>query len=372
MDLSLYAKVQRSARYCRNQEVRTKISLFLKVLKTGQVGQSCARFGIPVSSYYRWWKMFRGGGFQAQLLIPKSRRPQRSPRLTPPTVVAKIRSYRFRYHYGPARIAAYLRTHHQIVVCASTVRRVIERKGWILRRNRTKRKNPHQKRYELPVPGWMQLDIKYIPKQIQGKQYYEFNAIDECSRWRFARAYEKKNTACALDFVRKLVLEAPFKIERIQTDNDRAFTHRYDAYVPLKEHPFEGLLAGFGIRHRLIPPGVKELNGKVERSHRTDDEEFFWKAPYENLEAFKKGLEQWIEDYNYTRPHSSLKGLTPVEKLVQVFLVPLWVLAFRWGNLEILEEKITITKRVLGTYLKYHDWVQQDPFHFSDVRNYYI
>jgi len=254
----------------------------------------------------------------------------------------------------------------------TTIRNIILRNGWILKKYRTKKKNPHRKRYELPNPGFLQMDIKYVPKKIQGKQVYVYNAIDECSRWRFALAYEKMSTHNAVDFVRKLSQWAPFTIKRIQTDNDTTFTYRFNPHAYDKRHPLQSTLEELGIQHRLIPPGAKELNGKVERSHRTDDDEFFWKANHHSLPLFQQDLTRWIYAYNLHRPHSSLKGLTPIEKLIQAWVIPIFALAIHQGLLLLSEPQ---PKKIFGiridTYLKYLDWRENDPFHFSDVRDYY-
>ena len=70
-----------------------------------------------------------------------------------------------------------------------------------------------------------------------------------------------------------------------------------------------------GIRHQLIPPGEKELNGKVERSHRIDEQYFYWKADYRSLRQFNLSLVRWLRQYNEERPHGGLDYQTPKEKL---------------------------------------------------------
>ena len=65
----------------------------------------------------------------------------------------------------------------------------------------------------------------------------------------------------------------------------------------------------------LIPVGVKEHNGKVERSHRIDEQYFYWKAPTDSIENFNKELEKWIFKYNNQRPHGGINYQTPLEKL---------------------------------------------------------
>src|SRR5690606_11708576 len=74
------------------------------------------------------------------------------------------------------------------------------------------------------------------------------------------------------------------------------------------------------VEHRLIPPGVKELNGKVERSHRIDEQYFYWKATDKCLDTFNVQLKEWLEYYNLKRPHGGIDFLTPIEKLQERIL----------------------------------------------------
>ena len=80
-------------------------------------------------------------------------------------------------------------------------------------------------------------------------------------------------------------------------------------------HPMDTWCDARGIRHQLIPPGVKELNGKVERSHRIDADYFYGKAPTTSTPLFNKALAQWLSFYNLQRPHGGLNYQTPIEKL---------------------------------------------------------
>ncbi len=372
MDLNLYAKVKESARYCRDREVRRKLYLFLEVIRSGEVLRSCHRYGIAVSSYYHWWNRYRGGGYEAAALKLKSRRPKRSPRQISGKLVRKIKRYRIRYRYGPKRIAYWLEKEG-IKVSESAIRHAIERHGWILRRYRTKQVNPHRKRYELPDPGHLQVDIKYVPGRVNGEQWYVYNAIDDYSRWRYAKAYRAINAKHSVEFVEDLVKAAPFEILSVQTDNDVAFTNRLSPWWQGKcRHLFDLALESYGIEHRLIPPGMKELNGKVERSHRIDDEEFYWKANLSGFEAFQEDLTRWIYSYNHHRPHSALGHMSPMQKLVKRLLMPALVAGLRLKELWARRPRPLKMRVNLDTYRKYLDWIQSDPFHFQDVRDFYI
>jgi transposase InsO family protein len=350
--------------------------LFLKALELGNVREACQFFGVSRDFYYRWYKRFLNADFDAEALIEKSKKPENSPKKVSAKIVRKIKYYRKNYRYGPNRIGYYLKSNHDIVVCDSTIFRTILRNKWFVKKYRTKKINPHKKRYNLDWPGqMMQMDIKYVPEKIKGEQYYVFNAIDDCTRWRFARAYKDKGLESCLDFTKDLIRYAPFRIQGIQTDNDVVFTNRFNPYAKnLERHLFTDTLKEHGIRHRLLPPGAKELNGKVERSHRIDDDEFFWKGPLSDFYSFKRAYAQWIWEYNHDRPHSSLHGLTPVEKLLERSYVFIFTLALHLGMDPfklIKEDKPPEKTTQLGTYLKYLVYLDSNYLSVRDVMEFY-
>lgn len=377
MNSDYYAKIKVSAKYCRDFESRKKIQLFLKAIKLKNVQAACEFFGVNRDYYYRWFKRFLNSGFDVKSLKEKSRRPIHSPKHIDHKLVKKIAHYRKNYRYGPLRISQWIKTNHDITVSPSTIFREIVRKKWFIKKHRTKKINPHKKRYNLDWPGQMlQMDIKYVPEKINGKQYYEFNAIDDCTRWRFARIYKDKSLESCLDFTMDLIRYAPFGIQCIQTDNDRVFTNRLH---PLAEnpdyHPFTALLKKNKIQHRLIPPGAKELNGKVERSHRTDDDEFFWKAPMIGFSSLKNAFAQWIWEYNHDRPHTSLNGLTPMEKLLEKTYIQIFTMALLYGidPQKLIKQPKQVEKTTrLGTYIKYLNYLASDYLSVLDVLEFHI
>jgi transposase InsO family protein len=178
-----------------------------------------------------------------------------------------------------------------------------------------KKLNPHNKRYELPIPGQrLQVDVKYVPHHVGGKRVYAYVAIDECTRWRFVHVFDHldgQNTVVFLDMLKEKI---PFPIVCIQTDNGFEFTNKLHP-KPNWIHPMESWCERNNVVHRLIPPGVKELNGKVERSHRIDEQYFYWRATDKCLMIFNQQMADWIYRYNHFRPHYGLKFLTPAEKL---------------------------------------------------------
>ena len=80
---------------------------------------------------------------------------------------------------------------------------------------------------------------------------------------------------------------------------------------------FQQRLLDWGIKFRPIKPASPHLNGKVERSQRTDLDEFYSAV---DLKASKLEdlLEEWQHYYKWDRPHGSLEGKTPIERLIEL------------------------------------------------------
>ncbi len=163
------------------------------------------------------------------------------------------------------------------------------------------------KPYEQMVyPGQrVQVDVKFVPSaclknsKVIGKKFFQYTAIDEYSRWRFVEAFEEQNTYSSAQFVDHLVKAFPFPIECIQTDNGTEFTNRFTSH---KDKPtlFQVHLEQHGIQHKRIRPYTPRHNGKVERSHRKDNERFYATHQFYSFEDFAKQLKEYNRrEYNH-------------------------------------------------------------------------
>ena len=136
-----------------------------------------------------------------------------------------------------------------------------------------------------------------------GKRLYQFTAIDDCTRMRVLALYSSRSAINAAHFVRNCLLpQFPFPIQRIQSD-------RGGEFIGVE---FQDALRDSRIKFRPNRPRAPHLNGKVERSQRTDRMEF-WStvdntAPRELLD---EQLAQWQGFYNQERTHSAIHSKTP-------------------------------------------------------------
>lgn len=295
----------------RDDQVRQRLTVLRLATQVG-MQQACWRLGKSLSYGYRWQRRYRAGGHDWRSVQNRSSRPQRLPRLSRPAVVRRVLAVRRATGWGKARLAARLR------LPVSTV-------GHILRRARVTRaprrwatQKKHRRCYNLLWPGQrVQLDVKFVPFKIGARQYYQYTVIDECTRLRYLMIKEALWTRYSVEAVQAAQRYFGFPIQCVQTDNGTEFTFRYTAerqarHGPPKPHPLDVYCQQHGITHRCIPPGAKELNGKVERSHRTDEEEFYQRyATPPSVLQLHRDHRRWMHYYNRYRAHSGIGGLTP-------------------------------------------------------------
>ena len=262
--------------------------------------------------FYKWRNRFEELG--AEGLRDRSSKPHHSPRATRSEVVAKIVCLRLHYHFGPLEISMCLKRYHDIEVSNSGVWRILDRLGMgrLPADQRYRRHKQRWKRYEKPQPGHqVQIDVKFIAPiaGVTANKHCQFTAIDDCARIRVLRVYPKNNQKAAIQFLDCLLERLPFRVESIQADNGAEFQSGFHWHVLDR-----------GIRHTCIKPATPRLNGKVERSHRIDQEEFYRMlegAVIDDTELFNDKLKQWEDYYNFDRPHGALGGQTPYERLRQ-------------------------------------------------------
>ena len=181
--------------------------------------------------------------------------------------------------------------------------RVLRRQGQMA----VKPPNPKYiaKPYEqMQYPGQrVQIDVKFVPAacivgEAKGQNFYQYTAIDEYSRFRYLEAFPEHSSYSSAVFLEHLQKRFPFKIECVQTDNGQEFTKRLGNTENPTPTLFESRLEQYGIRHKLIKPYTPRHNGKVERSHRKDNEYFYATHTFYSFDDFKKQLSVHNRNYN--------------------------------------------------------------------------
>jgi transposase InsO family protein len=290
------------------RDISRKLRIFNYAKQIGNVSAACRHFGISREIYYQWKRAYEKDGEQA--LINSKPCPENPKLRTNPEVEEKILHLRRTYHFGQQRIAWYLERYHGITISAGGVRCVLLRHGLNrLPRNERKR-SPVYQRYEKQVPGHhVQIDVKFLDfQQMDGQKVrrFQYTAIDDATRIRALKIYEKHTQENAISFVDYVIGKFPFRIQTIRTDNGHEFQVKFHWHV-----------LDLGMDHVYIKPRTPRLNGKVERSHSTDQQEFYQLLSYKDDVDLEAKLMEWETFYNCYRPHASLKGKTPYEILLE-------------------------------------------------------
>jgi len=150
--------------------------------------------------------------------------------------------------------------------------------------------------------------------QVLSSDSFLYTAIDECTRFRFIAAFKEQSTYSSMLFLQQLIRRFPFQIHKVQTDNGAEFTKCFQAADEENLTLFEKELKCLGIAHQKIRPYTPRHNGKVERSHRKDNEEFYATHTFFSFEDFKVQLARRNREYN-NFPMRPLEWKSPREAL---------------------------------------------------------
>ena len=293
---------------------RIRLAWFRKAEELGSVVGACKYYGIPRSEYYYWHSRWIQNGKQLPALYDRSRAPKSHVKDMDPELVSLIVQLRLGLGYGERTLSEVLRRDYGVRVSHHGVGNVLKRAGLITKRPTHRRAQRRLSDYPY-VPGEVgQLDVKHWTRAA-----YQYDIIDCATRIKYKRLYTGISPANTIDFLEHALcfFEPAFSFETIQTDNGMEFT--YQALPQVREdtvHRVTSWLAERGITHRLIPPRSPQYNGRIERSHGVDKDRYkrLTTNSYHRHELQEFLVEDCM-DYNFYRPHSMLRMLTPIEYL---------------------------------------------------------
>ena len=158
-----------------------------------------------------------------------------------------------------------------------------------------------------------QMDVKYVPMACytgkDGERFYQYTMLEEASRVRFIWAYKEQSGYSTVDFVKRAIRFFGYQPQEIQTDNGSEFTN----FRPTKRtHIFDLLCQELGIRHHLIRPRTPWHNGKVERSHRNDQERFYNHLSFYSYDDLIEQMKHYLTRSNRI-PMRVLGWLAPID-----------------------------------------------------------
>lgn len=282
-----------------------------------KLGASTAarRYGLSRGTIYNW----------QMEIVPQKTGPRASVFWqTDSDIEMFVIQIRLATNYGPKRIKDEL-GDFGIAVGEKAIRNIIEATG-LAKKQRKPKKRAMQPFYA-PYPGYrLQVDTKAVPNDGDKRRSrkHQFTAIDIVSKIRYLVVMDGLSNGNSIAFVKEALQffqDIGITIECVQTDNHSTFTNLFTGgnkkadHELRRIHPLTLYLTGIGIEHKLSRPGTPQHNGFVERSHRTDEEEFYSLTKTANLDTAtlnaKMGI--WQNEYNILRRHSSCKNLPPLE-----------------------------------------------------------
>lgn len=272
------------------------------------ISLTARHFAITRKTIRAWKKQLKERGPVG--LNEQSKAPRKRPvPQTSPEAVMRICQVRKAYPaWSKYKIAKILERECSIEASASTVGRVLKRRGLIDKKKSIKRKKAalRPKRrfprgFSIRAAGDMvQMDTKHIMLP-GGRKLYQFTAIDVLTKQRILGVYPSLSSRNGALFLERCMREFPFRILNIQTDNGSEF---------LKE--FEKRCGELSIPHYFIYPRQKKQNAYVERSHGSDEQEFYTLGNvWQDREKMDEVLRVWQDIWNNFRPHQALDYRTP-------------------------------------------------------------
>ena len=291
-------------------------SLIKYSLKNG-VTKAAIKYNVSRQYVYRWKRRYDG---TLQSISNRSHKPHSHPNQHTPEELKLIADMR-RRNPAAGLVVFWVKLRQRGYSRSVTgLYRVLRKQGEMP----VKPPNPKYipKPYELMYhPGQrVQVDVKFVPASClvgdaKGEHFYQYTAIDEFSRFRYLEAFSEHSTYSSKVFLEHMLKAFKFKVECVQTDNGAEFTRHLSNEKPTL---FEQSLASHGIRHKLIRVFTPRHNGKVERSHRKDNEYFYATHKFYSFNDFKAQLKTYIRKYN-AFPMRPLKWQSPKNVLHDFF-----------------------------------------------------
>lgn len=292
--------------------------IILSYRRTLNAVQTARELGISRWTVYRWVKKATSISqyhktYTFQGLRRKSTRPKRVHRTLTGEEQSAIMSLRKKKHYTAEKVKYLL----HLSASARTIHRSIKQKGLTNKYGNHRRphyqQTTHMHLKNTTTIGKLQMDVKYITPELSGLPYtcFEYAVVDIYSRYKEAvilNHLDQDGSILALMEIRKRL---PFTPDFIQTDNGLEFQGRFHSYCEES-----------GLTHHLIHKSTPNENAVIERTFRTDEEEFFFmmeRAPHD-YDELRSWFADWLYEYNYVRPHLGIQLKTPIEiiKLLQM------------------------------------------------------
>jgi len=277
--------------------------------------QTAKQLKIHVSTVYRWKKrartlnrgakVFRSTGLQRKSTRPKTVNYKIN--LADQLKISKLRkdkglcAQRIRAEFGQYSY--------------STIFRYLKRQGYVQGRKKYWRpllqNTNHMHVRNTTTVGKLQMDVKHVMPYLSGLKYtvFEYAIVDIYSRFKQAVILPELNADSASFALHVLLPTLPFKTDFVQTDNGLEFQSRFTKFLQDNK-----------IKHYYIHKSSPNENAVIERSFRTDEEEFYSRRikNFETLEELNQAYQEYLKYYNTERYHLGINLKTPIQVVAEV------------------------------------------------------
>ena len=265
----------------------------LKYFKNHNATETALRFKVSRKTLYKWAKRYDG---TLESLKDQSRRPRNSPKEQTESEKMLIKRVWSKDKGGDKLVMWHKACKKGYKRCYQTfLRTILKFDDNVKPRKKPQKPKPYM-RAEYPGQK-IQIDVKYVPSKCvaNGQKYYQFTAVDECTRHTYRQMYDEQSTYSAKLFLHEMLSYFKFPVREIQTDNGTEFTNALIAVKAAHKSLFEQALEDLAIKYKRIRIATPRHNGKVERQHRKDEQRFYRKMRMFDLNDGRKQLSAYQE-----------------------------------------------------------------------------
>jgi transposase InsO family protein len=287
------------------------------IKNNGKVRTTARELNISPATVINWRKRARSSGQGTRYLSTSVKRRSTRPRSTRSTKLsaseqAAVLQLRAERGQSALKIAITLGMQSKY----RSVHRFLKKKGFTAPTKNYRRpryqQTTHMQVKNTYTPGKLQMDIKYITPELSGLVHtaYLYAVMDIYSRYKQGVILPAIDQALAIEALKFIVPNLPFKPDFIQTDNGLEFQSRFKDYVTTE----------LGWKHHHIHKSSPNENAVIERSFRTDEEEFFWRmdGPARDIIDLNQQYQEYLRYYNEERIHLGINFKTPLQMLQSV------------------------------------------------------
>lgn len=281
----------------------------------GSVIDAAKALGIHRSTVYRWIEKARSIHSRLELSEKGLSRKSTKPNTIYTVINRKAESDIIRVREETGYAAIKIKGELKLKTGINTIHRFLARKGLLNKYGNHIRpryqETTHMHLKNTKTIGYLQMDVKYITPELSGLPYtcFEYAVVDIFSRYKEAVILNHLDQDGSIAALLEILPKLPFKPVFIQTDNGLEFQER-----------FRKILIDLKLKHHYVHKKTPNENALIERTFRTDEEEFFFRMKQvpKHYDELRTLFATWLYRYNYKRIHLGINLKTPYEVVANV------------------------------------------------------